>query len=324
MRTAIVGTGFSGLAVGWSLLKKGAQVVFYEDPLCEGASTIASGLLHPYVGEQCKRSWKASEGLAATLDLLSVAEHALGFSVAERTGIMRIAFLPEHDAMFSEHAKNYQDIEKIDEKLFFIKSGLTIHANKYVEGLKKACSDKGDQFIKEKVLSLKDLVGYSQVVVAAGSQVAQFFPELTSKTSRVKGQLIKFRHAHTQTCPMVGKGYLIKLPDEEALIIGSTYERNFETNGPDLEIALKNLNPRLESFGIDKNVLDVVEVRSGVRVNRIGHYYPIACKMGKSAWVITGMGSRGLLYHAYVGEQLAEAIWNGTDSLADPELSVII
>lgn len=324
MRIAIVGTGFSGLAVGWSLLKKGAQVVFYEDPACEGASTIASGLLHPYAGEQCKRSWKASEGLAATLDLLSVAEHTLGIPVAERTGIIRIAFLPEHDAMFSDHAKNYHDVEKIDEKLFFIKSGLTIHANRYVEGVKKACSDKGAQFIQEKVHSFKDLDGYSQVVVAAGSQVAQFFPELASKMSRMKGQLIKFRHAHNQTCPMVGKGYLIKSPDEEALIIGSTYERNFETDGPDPEKALKSLIPRLKPFGIDNNVLDVVEVRSGVRANRIGHYYPIARKMGKASWVITGMGSRGLLYHAYVGEQLAEAIWTGTDSLADPELSVII
>ncbi len=324
MRIAIVGTGFSGLAVGWALLKKGVRVDFYEDPECEGASPIASGLLHPYAGEQCKRSWKASEGLAATLDLLLVAEHTLGIPVAERTGIIRLAFLPEHDAIFSEHAKTYRDVEKIDENLFFIKSGLTIHANRYVEGMKKACSGKGAQFIQEKLPSLKDLDGYSHVVVAAGSQVSQFFPELASKISRMKGQLIKFRHAHTQTCPMVGKGYLIKSPGEEALIIGSTYERNFETEEPDLEVALKSLTPRLRSLGIDKIVLDVVEVRSGVRANRIGHYYPIARRMRQNAWVITGMGSRGLLYHAYVGKQLAEAILTGTDSLADPELSVII
>ena len=41
---------------------------------------------------------------------------------------------------------------------------------------------------------------------------------------------------------------------------------------------------------------------------RIGHYYPMVGRLKDNIWVCTALGSRGLLYHALVGELLTEAV----------------
>jgi glycine/D-amino acid oxidase-like deaminating enzyme len=45
--------------------------------------------------------------------------------------------------------------------------------------------------------------------------------------------------------------------------------------------------------------------RATLRVMRAGHYFPIAERVTDNVWALTALGSRGLLYHAYLGKLLA-------------------
>ncbi|MFS8563307.1 MAG: hypothetical protein LVR00_02840 [Rhabdochlamydiaceae bacterium] len=65
---------------------------------------------------------------------------------------------------------------------------------------------------------------------------------------------------------------------------------------PSLEVALHLLKPSLPVRG----------VKAGMRVTNPAHYFPIIEKIDERTWVVTALGSRGLLYHAYLAEQLTK------------------
>ena len=48
--------------------------------------------------------------------------------------------------------------------------------------------------------------------------------------------------------------------------------------------------------------------RAGIRVTNPAHYFPILEQIDPKTWVVTALGSRGLLYHAYLGKKLSLSI----------------
>ncbi|MFI5334514.1 MAG: FAD-dependent oxidoreductase, partial [Chlamydiales bacterium] len=64
MKVAVIGAGLSGLATCYYLLELGYAVHLFDEKGVGGAASgIACGLLHPYPGEEGKRSWRADEAL---------------------------------------------------------------------------------------------------------------------------------------------------------------------------------------------------------------------------------------------------------------------
>src|SRR5579862_7065479 len=89
MRVAIIGAGFSGLSLAWQLIDSGQCTVtlFDQKGIGAGASGIAAGLMHPYPGKEGKRSFLASEGIAATQRLLQIAKRKSTGALANEQGI---------------------------------------------------------------------------------------------------------------------------------------------------------------------------------------------------------------------------------------------
>jgi glycine/D-amino acid oxidase-like deaminating enzyme len=54
--------------------------------------------------------------------------------------------------------------------------------------------------------------------------------------------------------------------------------------------------------------MEVVDCRAGVRVTNPAHYFPIIEQVDPKTWAVTALGSRGLLYHAYLGKKLKEKL----------------
>ena len=54
------------------------------------------------------------------------------------------------------------------------------------------------------------------------------------------------------------------------------------------------------------------------------HYLPIVGRLKNNVWLITAMGSRGLLYHAYCAEKLSEAIVADNDACIPDELKMML
>jgi glycine/D-amino acid oxidase-like deaminating enzyme len=104
--------------------------------------------------------------------------------------------------------------------------------------------------------------------------------------------------------------------------LGATYERETLSEVPDLITAKNILFPKIQSFFPEVGKLEVVNCRAALRAVPKGHYFPIVSKVKDKLWVIAAMGSRGLLYHAYLGKLLAIAIIN-KEELAFQDVNLV-
>jgi glycine/D-amino acid oxidase-like deaminating enzyme len=318
MRIAILGAGFSGLSAAWHLLNTvSCQVVLFDSKgIGGGASGIAAGLLHPYVGEAGKRSLLAGEGIESAKELITSAEEKLGQRVANRDGIFRHVVNEKQNQMFLSHCKQFKDVKPHGEGCFWIDLGMTLDCPRYLAGLWQVVLAKGATLVSQEICNLRDLQGFDHVVVAAGAGIARF-PELSSlRLGIMKGQVLICRAPELISLPLkssICKGYLALSLERRICCIGSTYERGEMNEIPDLAMTRSTLFPKIHCFFPEVEKLEVVACRAALRVVGPGHYFPIAAKVSEGLWVLTAMGSRGLLYHAFLGKLLAEAIATGND-----------
>ncbi len=289
MNIAIIGAGFAGLATAYFLLEKKVHVTFFDaQGIGAGASGISSGLLHPYPGLSAKRSAYATEALASTHALLAIAEAELGRPVADRSGILRV---PQKEQVIAG-----DDIEQVEEKLFLIKSGATVYCTDYLEGLYRACVRRGAKLVIERIDDLRALDGYDAVVLAAGAGVRSF--ETGQTFDYLKGQTLCYKGTPPLEKSCISKGYLALHPG--GFEIGSTYERGFTSEAPCLETAQRLLKPLVDRYETG----EFVGVKAAVRVACRGTYIPCVQKLSDRLFLYTGLGSRGLLYHAFFAQKL--------------------
>jgi len=312
-KIAIIGAGFAGLSVAWHLLAKGGcEVAIYDAKgIGGGASGIATGLLHPYVGEQVRRSLEAKEGMEATQALIAVAQKKVEAPIVICQGILRYTHSEEQREKFLSHAKEFGDVERREENCFWISSGLTIDSPLYLEGLWRAISEKGGQLITSRVADLKALGSFDHIVIAAGSGI-KHFPELKSlPLSLLKGQALICQAPPFVPLPkttLLGKGHVALMRDPRLCTIGSTYEREDETEKVDAEKAKQLLFSHIESFFPAVSQLKIIDCKAALRVTKQGHYFPFFGKVKDNIWALTGLGSRGLLYHALLADRLSSLI----------------
>ncbi len=285
MTIAIIGAGFAGLAAAYYLSENFQVTLFDLKGIGGGASGISSGLLHPYPGEKGRRSWHAEEGLKATRELLKVAEEELGRPVANYEGILKIGQCLDPG----------EDVEVLSSDHFLIKSGITVFPELYLKGLWQACQKRGVKLVLQKIDALQDLTEFDQVIIAAGAGIRNF-PECDHlKINFVKGQVLTCTLEKPLERSVSAKRYFALTPSEKICHLGATYERDFTNDLPCRETAIVLLQPETE----------VLDCRAGIRVTNPAHYFPILQQISAKIRAITALGSRGLLYHAYMGKQIA-------------------
>ena len=307
MRVAVVGGGFAGLALCWHLLQRRVFVDLYEqEGIGAGASGVSSGLLHPYAGEQVRRSFQATEAIEETKKLLWLAQNFSKEKVADFSGVLR-RVSPKQLATFFSHAKTYQDVQILSEEEVFISSGITVHSKAYLLGLYEACLQKGLSLHLSKIDSFQALESYDYFFLALGFGIFSFSGLPKMHLSKVKGQTLicKWPFSPLQK-PILGKGHIVPLSNEQKVHLGATYERSFQDSSPCIESALSLLKPQARQLYPAWKEIEVFECRSGVRIVRPGYAVPWIHKVHEKGWALTAMGSRGLLYHAYYAKQLVD------------------
>lgn len=315
MKIAVVGAGLSGLAIAWHLMKSGrCAVTLYDgDKGGAGASGIAAGLMHSYTGESAKRSFMATEGMAATRALLAVAQQKSRVPLACDGGILRFPQTQEAHERLLSHAHVYGDVEQRGAG-FWLKTGMTLFCRRYLESLWLALEEKGALFNPYQVTDLAELKGYDHVVLALGAGIMAFPEAAGLRLELLKGQMLICRVPEgldLPPCSVVGKGYVARTEEARRYLLGSTYERGSKCGKADLEKAKQELLPKIAPFYPDALAFEIEECRAAFRVMRIGHYYPLLARLNGSTWVCTALGSRGLLYHALLGEILSRALLEG-------------
>lgn len=323
-RYAIIGGGFSGLALAHALYeeKSGISVTLFDPNGFGGeASKISTGLLHKYVGQTGKQNPFGVEGEACTKTLIAEAEKVLGRSLILSSTLLRIPSSQEQETAFRFSQSLYNDLEWLepgqvralhpglpDKPGLRIHSGLTLDVAGYLEGLARIALHQGLKLEKKSVQSLDALHDFDAILIAVG---AAPFPELSGiKIAQVKGQLLEV--GYPQDLPplpfsLIGPVYLTMTPDRKRAIIGATYEHQFTDSAPDPEFATKSLLPKAESFFPCLKGQPVLDVRAGIRGSTPSRL-PFAGKINDRVHALVGMGSRGLLYHAYFAKQLVKSL----------------
>ncbi len=344
MKIAVLGAGYAGLSLSWHLLHESQSSVIVDifDPLPigSGASGYSSGLLHAYAGQHAKRSWEASLGMHATHDLISAAATAIASPLVLSHGILRPAGTEEQQKDFLKAAESNPDLEwwsqakcleKIPELTFpskegggiFIKTGLTLHTKLYLEGLWQAIAKAGGRHIKTAVTSLEQIKKYDRIVFCLGAETinAGKLLEINLPVKAIKGQLLKIKWPDglpPLPFSLVGKGYIVMSHDSHFCYAGATFEKEFQTKEPDLKIARELIMSKILPFFPPLENAEIVDCYAGLRATTASHL-PLVDTLGNNRWVFTALGSKGLLWHSFLGQRLARAILeDNPDALPPP------
>lgn len=180
---------------------------------------------------------------------------------------------------------------------------------------------------REPVRSLRALRAaglYDAVVVAAGSRCAEI-EELASLPLRLcRGQNLRLSNAAGLAVPLICGKYVVPLPSGE-LLCGATFEYDAaERAHRPAEPALADEALRSSLSAMHPPIAEAALLggQAGVRAlpprSHLG-YVPIAGRLplhgAGDCWILTGLGSRGLIHHALLGRAVARAVLSGDEGL---------
>lgn len=315
-KIAIAGCGLAGLSVAWHLLQLAPFEVTLFDPqgIGGGASGVSTGLLHPFPGKMALHSWRAEEGMKATTDLVRLVEEENSQSICQRGGILRLALTKEQEFNFQKcipFGCDWWVAEKVLERIpdaikapaLWIPDGMVVYSMPYLEGLFRLCEKKGAVFKKE-AFSTKE--PFDAVILAMGWQTPELAGRVIEEELKVnRGQALFCRWPKPLDCTLLSEGHLTSSERAGHCQLGSTYENPKDPLDVKRAFALKE---KIARFYPPALSFEVVETRVGYRIARHLGYRPIVSQIDPKTFAFFGLGSRGLLYHALLGRELAEKV----------------
>ena len=314
MKVAIIGAGLSGLSIATYLLRKNSSVsitVFDHKGIGQGASRLAS-LLHPYPGKNGRRSLYSQIALTTAKELFEFIEPFTAHPFLS-PGILRSAYTLKQQHNFIAMGKFYGDVDlyQYDLSFFHISSGFTVNTAEYLQSLWRFCVDRNANLIKEKIVSVHELDNFDHIVLAVGAGIQSFNTMHDHSFDFVKGQILYSNIKSICHIPMscVAKGYIAQVPNSP-IQLGSTYEHHFTHEEFLLKEAKETIIGQLATYFPWIEELPIDSGRAAIRVCNKGSYLPIFDTIRPGLWMMAGMGSRGLLYHAIMGLRAAEQILN--------------
>ncbi|MBA3602425.1 MAG: FAD-binding oxidoreductase [Parachlamydiaceae bacterium] len=327
MKIAIIGAGFSGLATAWTLLQDKHQfevVLIDGQGIGAGASGVAAGLMHPFAGAHSKLNHWGREGFTASLELLKASEKALERSPYKISGILRPTLFPIQVEEFKTASEKYpEEIQWLSQEEakalipgiveapgILIKKGITVYPEVYLQGLWLACKELGAVFALQKINSLAELSDFDAIVVAMGAHCSDLKELSKLPLSYTKGQILELEWPEglpPLPMPLNSQIYCVMHPDNKRCLAGSTYERNFISSAIDVGIAKKEICPKLSAIYPPLREAKIINCHSGIRVSAPQHL-PLLKQVNSRCIVLTGMGSKGLLYHALFAQRLTELL----------------
>jgi glycine/D-amino acid oxidase-like deaminating enzyme len=236
--------------------------------------------------------------MRAALELLQVASSER--PVFEPSGLLRLAITDQQKAAFRERSCDYLP-QATPLPAMWTSEGITVYSRLYLEGLWKACS-KAHRV--DRSVSLPELENFDAIVLASGADTLQFEECRHLPLKRTIGQSLICRWPERLPFALLGLGHIVPTEDAALCQVGSTYEH---TAQPDPQQALQLLD-KCARFYPPAKEFEIVEIRSGVRMSPKLGSQPLVAKVAPKIWVFSGLGSRGLLYHALLAKELAQEI----------------
>ncbi|XP_048323536.2 uncharacterized protein LOC107427083 isoform X2 [Ziziphus jujuba] len=240
---------------------------------------------------------------------------------------------------------------------FYMPEAVNIHPQRYLQALYLACESlvkescysgfggKELYFHKKSVHKLLDLKGEYQAVIICLGAKADTLPELSGKLPL---RMCRGVVAHLQLPDDIGEEYpdhgpsilsdaWLAIQGRRSLYMGSTWDWKSRNSSPNVSTAeaseaLKELLPKAYAIYPDLKKWVFAEARAGLRamppLTPYGSLPLLGCvndMVGGNSkckyWFFGGLGSRGLLYHGWLGKLMAQAVLSCNERLIPSELT---
>ncbi|XP_016484181.1 uncharacterized protein LOC107804765 [Nicotiana tabacum] len=240
---------------------------------------------------------------------------------------------------------------------FHMREAVNVHPQNYLEALYLACrtfveskcssgiSCKELYLHKKSVHNLQELAGeYDAVIVCLGARAA-FLPEFSGRLPlrTCRGVIAHLqlpdhiREEYPEHSPSILSDAWLAIQGPRTLYLGSTWEwksRNYSRHVPEEEAskALEELLPKASAVYPAIKDWTVTGACAGLRamppltaegspplLGCIDEF--IGCRSKCKYWLFTGLGSRGLFYHAWLGKLMAKAVLSCNEDLIPSELT---
>lgn len=336
----IAGAGLAGACAAFHLSADHDVLVLEADRPAAGASGAAAGLVNPLMGRKAKAVWRIDEALNAFEALLANVEAEPLFSEG---GVLRPAVTAKQGSFFQEAADRHAafadwlSVEQVTKRFpdvstaggaLHIPRGGAVDASALVTAVLDATQARGATLHTGTRLTgweeTGDVVrvqidrGGTPAMLTAGRlllAVGQGFPAFDALKTLglygVKGQTLRVRRPDDlgPLLPMSGRGYIV--PDGDTLILGSSYEHDFDDLSPS-EDATQYIQQKTAQMLPGVDAAEVLDVQVGVRVYAPDSNLPLADRLPGQArcWVFTALGSKGLLTAPLIARALPDYFTN--------------
>lgn len=323
MKIAIVGAGLAGLACAYFLQKSNGNhdLTLIDGELSNSASRAATGLLHPFVSDGSRYCFFGLEAFNLSINLINEVEKFSSKRLSLKDGLCRVALSNQEKKIFSQLPRKYYHLSWSHTSqlvkgsgLLNIKNGLCVFISSYLDELLKLCLFKGSKLLNQTVDRQTSLENFDKVIYAIGPSIEKFLDLDRLHLRLLKGQSLLVHYEQELPSLISSNGYVAKTGEKNTYFLGSTYERNFLDSSPDESLAKSVIYDKLKSI-INMDNTQLISCRSGIRVCNNKTNLPTIYQTSQKDYFITGLGCRGLLYHAFIGNELAKRINQNTDKV---------
>ncbi|SCA58824.1 Uncharacterized protein AB751O23_AQ_00180 [Chlamydiales bacterium SCGC AB-751-O23] len=332
-KIAIIGSGFAGLALSFYLTKEKQRDfdidLFYDQDIDKSASGVSTGLLSPYSGMYATSVDDALLAFDELCSIVRILEEREQTNIFLSKGIFRLASEKRQMKAFEKRVRKSSDTSLVSSKDLkekfpfllkdyqglYIEKAYSLNAPIYLKALHSFLKkEKGFNFVQKEVKDLSELREYESVFLAAGQGSLKFFSQEDIKEhglNLVKGQVLEYeipKEEQVFSQPLVTTKYLIPKEDENSLLLGATFEKEFESP----KIGQSEELERLKLKGYDLfpplKKLKVKEQRSAIRLCS-SYHRPLWGRLNEKVYLLTSLGSKGLLFHALLAKELVKAFF---------------
>lgn len=320
----IAGAGLAGAAAALYLSPARSVLVVEAERPADGASGAAAGLVNPLMGRKAKCTWQADAALDALHEALDRAGVASLFSSG---GVVRPAMTDKQVRFFKEAAEAHPEHGHwlapdaaaehfpwlpTPRGALLVRRGGAIRVPDLVAAmLKTARTDGAEVQFRTRVTGWTettegvcihverdgepDEISAHHLLLATGWGVRRFPAWAALNLRGVKGQTVRVRRPSGLRLerPISGRGYAV--PDDDTIIVGSSYEHDFDDVCPSPE-QISYILQKADQMLPGLATAEVLDATAGVRVMTRSNR-PLLGPLpdAKCVWVFTGLGSRGLL-----------------------------
>lgn len=338
----VLGAGIAGLCLADRLSdKKKSVAVVDPNYVGSGASGAPTALLNPATGRYVNLSWRAEDCIRSAYQTFEKVQKHAKQPLVRMNGVIR----PASTAMIAQRMReNFEKItwpdgwcEWIEEDQFQneypgvkciegaikVNVGATVSLALFLKKYTELLKARGVQFYEgysyqistHKVLLEGGTEFRAQhFITAAGHHSANIHPWKFLPLHPVKGQLAIMKHegGFPYKSSVSSLGYYTPFR-QDAFVVGSTYEHNFDHTEAD-EKGLNYLLGRLEKvMPVLKKESIPVDQWAGIRASTPGRMPIVGIHPGYPHHsVLTGLGSKGLLYSSFLAECLVDHLIEGT------------